>query len=300
MNIYLSSFTVDALKAYIALFPHAVLNILVSFGLRNESMYSFLHEYKDNINSIVLDSGAFTKNSAKSSDLRAAITFCGYKAFLQRYAGHFDYCFNFDENFEAEYWYENQVYLDQLHAEGHSNVVPVVHSYTEEEVECYLRKGYPIIALGFSEQHKNPANIRKLSHMIHDAGAKVHVLGVSTWNGLANAPIAYCDSSSWIQHSMYGTLLFWNEARADSSFADCTDRIKFVDKTGKTPRSPHYYHDYEYADTLSVWLYETFGWEYYELMNPDNFMKRTLVNIHYFVELQRRITAHYNQLGFAI
>ncbi len=296
MNLYLSSFTAKHLEAYIAFFPKEKLNILVSYGLRNKSIAAFLFKYANNINSLILDSGTFTLNFAQKKATREKIDFTGYRAFLRELGHLFDYVFNFDSEFDEYGQVQNDRHMDILLGDGHK-VVPVVHTYTEREVSHYLKQNHPIIALGYSKD-KSKANIEKCCNQIHDAGAKAHVLGVSTWNRLAHTPVAYCDSSSWVQHGMYGCIQYWNESRKVKPDSDKTDSIRFLDTISAKKTDKPYYHNYDYLDELDSWIKETFGWEDYVLPNIENKDKRTLVNIHYFVQLQKRITEHHAKLGF--
>lgn len=292
MRLYLSSFTTDHLLNYLKLFPETKMNILVSYGLRNKSIPGFLFDYADNINSLILDSGTFTMNFAKQRSTCDRIDFTGYRAFLKIFGDRFDYVFNFDSDFSTEGQQNNDRYLKTLQDDGH-NVVPVVHSYTGEEVESYLDAGHKLIALGFSRTRKTTYNITRLCKLIHDNGAKAHVLGVSAWNKLSRIPIAYCDSSSWVQHGMYGCIQYWNKNKATKPGGDKTDSIRFLDSANRR-KSDHYYHDYESKEELYAWIKDTFGWDEHVLPSIDGRSKRTLVNIHYFVELQRRLTKFHN------
>ena len=296
MNLYLSSFTTQHLVEYTRLFPDEKLNILVSYGLRNQNIADFISEHEDKINSLILDSGTFTMNFAQQEVTRKKIDFEGYRAFLKTIGHRFDYAFNFDSNFADHGQDDNDRYMRILQDDG-LNVVPVVHSYSEREVKHYLKEGHTIIALGYSEGKKTEANIKKLSQMIHDNGAKVHVLGISTWKKLAHTPVAYCDSSSWMQYGRFGIIQYWNEDKIVPADSDKTDSIHFKDSLD-SKSAKHQFHDYAHGKQLYKWIKDEFGWDYYELMASDSMMKRTLVNIHYFVQLQKRITAHHEKLGF--
>lgn len=296
MNLYLSSFTTKQLEAFIQLFPGIKLNILVSYGLRNKSIADFLFKYQGNINSLILDSGTFTMNFAQQKATRERIDFNGYRAYLRELGHLFDFVFNFDSEFDEYGQAQNDRHMNILLDDGHP-VVPVVHTYKDKEVEHYLKQGHPIIALGYSKD-KTKANIERCCKLIHDGGAKTHVLGVSTWGKLAHTPVAYCDSSSWIQHSIYGCIQFWNENRVAGSNGDKTDTFRFLDTKVPKKTDKPFYHEYKHQEVFDTWLKDTFGWEDYVLQDVKNKDKRTLVNIHYFVELQKRITEHHAQLGF--
>ena len=234
MNLYLSSFTIEALTEYNLLFPDEKLNVLLSYAYRNGNYYHFLNTHRDKINSLILDSGTYTKNKSTNIGLTESIRFEGYKAYLKSFDCAYDYYFNYDRNFSPEGVFENLYYQTRLQDCGHFPV-PVVHDYNRSELYFYLyneRYSSETIALGFAKDKLK--NIERLSWEIYDCGKKVHVLGVSSYNKLKETPIAYTDSSSWMQYSNYGQIRFWNENKRFrgnklSSDPDFTDTINFLD-----------------------------------------------------------------------
>ena len=294
MRIYLSSFTEQALFEYVKIFPSSKLNILISYGLRNASYKTFIENNERNINSLILDSGTYTLNFAKDLALRQKINFSGFCAFIEQFENSFDYIFNFDKYFDDNGMMRNMYYQEKLEELGYKNIVPVVHNYSGEDLDYLIHKGYKLIALGYSKE-KNQKNIVKLANKAYSNKVKVHVLGVSSYKKLANAPIAYCDSSSWVHYSLNGVLNYWNPKK-DSS--DKTDSLHFAHDGTRNPNwKGYYYSDYLYLEDLKKYLDETFGYDYHDLLDPKS-IKRQIVNIRYFVELQERITKKQTDLGY--
>ena len=262
MRIYLSSFTENAFYAYTEKFPEDKLNILISYGLRKSYYSNFIKQHRSRINSLILDSGAFTLNSAKSEALKKKISLEGYIAYCKRFGHAFDFYFMFDKNFTNDGLMENFECQRKMENEG-LTPVPVVHNYTGEDTSYFIQRGYELIALGFSEsKDKTQENIGKLSYQIHNAGRKVHVLGISAYDKLAEYPIAYSDSSSWGQNRIYACIPFWNE---NNPGTDKTDFIYFKDRV-KTKDRKHWYDEYKDKDLLKEYLSSTFGYSYFDLL----------------------------------
>ena len=291
MLIYLSGFSTRELEEYIKRVPQAKLNVLLSYGLKNSDYRNFLEKSHENINSVILDSGAFTANfSSKPQDL--SFIFQGYKSFCQYYANSYDFAINYDLDFGKGDYSNNYKYLDELRKAG-INVVPVVHDYTGDEVDLYLNGDYKIIATGYSEEEKTKNNLAELAKKIYDAGRKVHALGVSNFSWLATTPIHYSDSSSWAKYSAYGFMPFWNSALTSQ---DKTHIIKFTDFK-KQYTEKHLYSNYAYKQDLEKYLHDRLGYKYIDLLSPET-NRRRIVCIDYYVQLQDVLTRLHARLGF--
>ena len=311
MKIYLSSFTIEALTEYCKIFPDEKLNILLSFAFRSNKYLEFMTTYKDKISSLILDSGAFTLNSSTNKKLLDGITFEAYKGYLNLFSDNFDYYFNYDANFDKDGLFDNLYYQVNLQNKGHKPV-PVVHNYQDSELELYLNEphwSHDIIALGYAEDKWEGDNIERLALRIHEAKKKVHVLGVASYRKLVNTPIQYSDSSSWVQYGKYGQIRFWNVNKDPGKIKnindpDMTDTINFKDGYTKVKAKEKFSDDYYYTTYygkkyLEEYLGNVFGWEWHELLPPKN-IKRMLVNIHYFVQLQKRITERHIAQKFLV
>lgn len=291
MLIYLAGFSTRELEEYVRCIPQARLNILLSYGLKNSDYRNFLQTNHKNINSVILDSGAFTANFSKQPQ-KLKFTLAGYKSFCVHYAGCYAYAINYDLEFEKGEIWENYSYLRDLRSAG-VNVVPVVHDYSGDELSLYLKDDYGIIALGYSKKEKNKVNVGSQANIIYNAGKKVHALGVTNFNWLANTPIHFADSSSWAKYTAYGFLPFWNSALQSN---DKTHLLKF-DDLKKSQKSKYYYKTYPYKKDFTDYLGSRFNYKYIDLLAPKS-IKRRIVSIDYYVQLQAAVTRMHAALGF--
>ncbi|WP_428565083.1 MAG: hypothetical protein ACP59X_03440 [Solidesulfovibrio sp. DCME] len=291
MFIYLAGFSTRELEEYVRCIPQARLNVLLSYGLKTSDYRNFLETNHKNINSVILDSGAFTANFSSNPE-NLKFTFAGYKTFCEQYSQSYDYAINYDLDFEKGEIWGNVDFLRQLKEAG-VNVVPVVHDYSGDELELYLQNGYDIISLGYSKNEKTNANIKSQSETIYKAGHKVHALGVSSYDWLANTPIHFADSSSWSKYPAYGFLPFWNQTLPGN---DKTHILKFDDiKSSK--KSKHHYKTYAHKQDLVDYLQDRFGYKYIDLLSTKS-IKRRIVSIDYYVQLQNAVTQNHLSLGF--
>ena len=125
MRIYLSGFSTRELEEYVRCIPQAKLNILLSYGLKTGDYRNFLDKNHKNIDSLILDSGAFTANFTENKE-NLKFTFEGYKSFCLKYKDRYDFAFNYDIDFDKNNFSTNYMYLKRLREEG-INVVPVIH-----------------------------------------------------------------------------------------------------------------------------------------------------------------------------
>lgn len=276
MKFYLSSFTIDALNKYVEIFPKEKLNILLSYGLRNGN-YKPLFE-NGNVDSIIIDSGAYTLNFATDENLKSKISFGGYLKFL-KYINYF-YAFSYDADFDEGGWLNNIKYFDIARGKN-SELVPVIHSYGVNEIDAYLEKGCEIIALGWSK-YKKKEHISRCANYIYRHGAKVHLLGGTDYNILKDNPIDYGDSSSWVQHSTYGDVVYWkNGKKITFHFFDLRNSIKNSQKE---------------IDSFSSYIKnETKGRLCYDDLKFKNPINRQVMNIRFFVNLQSLVTRYHQQ-----
>ena len=149
MKLYHASLSLKVLLKYHESFPEKKLNVLRTFGDLNHEMKAFCKTYRDKVGSLILDSGTWTLNNAKT-DLMNKINCKNYKDYVAEFGKHFNFYFNFDSDFlgdETETNYQNQVALEEQGLKP----VPVVHDIEGNEIDHYIDKGYSIVALGSSQ-----------------------------------------------------------------------------------------------------------------------------------------------------
>jgi len=302
IKIFLSSFTFKILLAYKAIFPKAEMNVLLSFGTRSQDYIDMIFTYRHMINSLICDSGAFTKNFANAMTA-AKISLDGFIAFGKQplIQKAFDFIFNYDENFNLDGFETNLRNMLKM-KNANFNSVPVVHDYLGvvfDEIEYFVNKGYPLIALGYSK-HKmvdGKENIKQAVSKIVKGKSRVHLLGISSYDILAENPIHYSDSSSWAQEGLYGCTIWWNPCKQGENK---TDRIRFLDRENSHKRHTHHIGNYEYIDEFQRYLKDQLGMTLLDLCGHDKEFNRQLVNVHFFVQLQDRVREAHKQKGIIL
>ena len=292
MKIFLSSYSTTTLRAYRRIFPDARVNALRSFGGSEGDHGNFLKN-RQFIDEVGLDSGAWTANR-QGPDADFNINRETYADFLDMMAPHFDIYFNFDIDFSSngfEQNLENQRYLERRGF----HPVPVVHDLYGSEIAYYIDQGYPTVAIG-STQVQTVEDIIEPVNKLYEAGVKVFLCGTTRYSFLAQLPIWGADSSTWHQAGATGYILYWNHR---SNRLDKTEQIHLAKGQGQTDNKT-YLHDYEHRDEVLDYLQNTFGFDHYNLLGSDQYLNRQIVNVHHFVEMQRRVTADHKRLGFRV
>lgn len=295
MRIYLVGLTIRSLLVYRAMFPNERVNVLLSFGRRDQDKYGFFVTHRNKVNSIMLDSGAFTLNWADRKP--AGLTIEDYKDYARYHSRYVDFLFNLDSDFSVNGHYTDRInYRNQviLEAAGR-DPVPVIHDIDGSEVRDYINRGrHKMLAVG-SSLLGDPSGIEIAVNMIHSAGILVHLFGTTSFKLLANNPVSSSDASTWGQEASLGYILFWNPNRIGKSK---TDHIQFTEYAGRLPGGHVRFEDYEFLDDLVVYLMNTFSFGLSDLMGPSGLLHRQIVNIHYFIELEKRINEEHRRRGF--
>jgi len=291
IKIFLSSFTLRVLLAYKNLYQKAEMNVLLSYGTRSQDYYDMIFTFHHLINSLICDSGAFTKNFANAMTA-AKISLEGFISFFKQpqIQKKFDIIMNYDEIFEMNGFETNLRNMWKIE-DKKIPCAPVIHDYLGvvfDEIGYFLEKEYPLIALGYSE-HKmvdGKNNIQYAVNRIVNAGSKVHLLGISSYDILAENPIHYCDSSSWAQEGIFGCIIWWNPNKPGENK---TDRIRFLDRENSHLRHTRHIGNYEYVEEFQNYLKDQLGMKLLDLCGHDKEFNRQLVNVHFFVQLQDRV-----------
>jgi len=294
MRIYLSSIQPKVIDKYLAVFPEAKLNILISFAYKNNSFPEYYGRLKKHISSLILDSGAFTLNNLAKNQTKC-VTVEQYRDYLKSFGKYYDYVFSFDRHFHKDSLKENIVYHEKLRG-SHDRIVPVIHNFFGEDADTYIKMTDPVVAIGFSDDKKRPENVAWITRKLHEAGKVVHALGISNYNRLATNPIALCDSSSWTQPGQFNKLQIWLESNQG---ADKTENIYFEDhaKTRSVNDPDHVYNTHKKKDEI-VSHVESLGLKYEDLLYSTGMDNRLVVQIHYFQTLQAIVTESHKKIGW--
>ena len=280
----------EVLLEYKKQHPEAELNALLSYGTRESNYPQMLITHRDKIGSLILDSGAFTKNISQS-DRTAGITLPGYMAYLKYNYKYFDFAFTYDQDFNLDGFDTNYPIMKKIITAGYP-VVPVVHDYIGEErdeISVYVEERHPIIALGYSKHKKQNAieNIKKAIKPILAAGLKIHLLGLTSLEVHSNVPVHYSDSSSWAQEGLYGCTVWFNPNRVDKNFGQ--SRMYFKDRDKSSRDKATILDNHPDREVFLEYVNSQLGLTYEDLYGHFCDFNRQLVNVHYFIQLQDKI-----------
>ncbi len=302
MRIYLSSLTIPVLLHLHHLFPNRKINVLRSFALMDPDEHLFYDGSITNIESLMFDSGVYTKVNAKSGNY-GHVTLDNYIKYLQTHKHHYEFYSNYDEDFTARGFKTNLQNLEQMRSAG-LDPFPVLHDYYMRELRHYLNNDFEFIALGGLRIPGRKGQQRKESHISYAMSqiptdkVKTHLFGASSYKLLVKYPFFSCDSSSWAQNNKYGFVLYWNWALQDKE--DKTEKLFFIDKIRDYFRTDRNYWE-TYGGKSGVEKREAFinnlGFTYYDLMGPRSHHYRALLNAIYYLTLEDVITAKWNKVS---
>ncbi len=277
MKIFQASMEPEVLMRYSELFPDRRVNVLLSYAISRDNNW-FTTKARDIVGGLILDSGTYTFNYSKQKENLGDLLE-RYRAYLQEFGSSYDYYINFDDDFSKNGFkvnFDNQEYL-----EAYGLIpVPVVHDVKGDEVDIYLDKGCPIIAIGSSEGSGREV-LKPIVDKIHRAEREVHIMGSAKVDLLMNLPIEYCDSSSWAQRGAYGEVAIWDKA---SNILNKT--LKFNER--KILTHPD-------RDLLEDYLWEYFKMNIQDIQGSHNHFNKKIVNLHYSLELEAAITGKWLQ-----
>jgi hypothetical protein len=281
MVIYHASPNFLICKRYYEIFNDP-LTVLLSMALIGNDTYLFLSNRGKIFSIIILDSGAWSVVSGRSD-----LTLERYMAYLKAHGIKFDFYFNFDTDFTDQGFSHNISHQIRLEKAG-TNPIPVVHNFYDEEIDVYIDRGYEKIALG----SKQATSVDVLAHAVDriktgNPDVEIHWFGGSTYDWLIDLPIASCDTTSWAKTGAYGEIQYWNDHKKGENK---TDTI-YVGGRLKEMKEDYHYVDYPWRDELDNYMRTTFGFEepFAALTGYGDKENMQLVNLRYYVELERRI-----------
>ena len=281
MRIYQASMSLAILKKYFELFSEK-LNILLSIALIGGETKGFLVDYRNMVDSIVADSGAWSVAKGKSMLSIDAVI-----AYFKQWGHLFEKYFNFDTNFSDKGFKDNYSNQRKMEKEG-LHPVPVVHNFFDSEIDFYMSsEKHPWLALG-SAQSKSLNDLQYAVDRIKrkDPTVKIHWFGGSRYDWLIQTQLASCDTSSWVKTGSFGDILYWNNHKEGLNKAD---RI-YVGGYVKD-EDDRYYHfvNYPWRKELEEYLDKNFGFEYGDLLGYEDQFNIQLVNTRFYAELEKRV-----------
>ena len=292
MKIYMASLHLKTLKEYHKRFPNEKLNVLRSFNGRDKNEFHLMNTHRDKIDSLIFDSGAYTKNYAQNSGFN--ITIDTYKDYLLSNEKYFDFYFNLDEDFTNNGFginYENQLSLEDVGLKP----VPVIHNIYSDEADVYIKNNYKIVAIGSAQiKNSDPEIIRPVVEKLYDNEICVHLFGTTSYKLLVNLPIFSCDASTYALNSAFGNIFYWNPSK---SAENKTDNI-YLEEYYSDKNKRYTWFSYPYQKELKEYLYEQFKWTYNDLLSSKYF--QYVVNARYYKVLEKHVTNEHIKKGFNI
>ena len=124
---------------------------------------------------------------------------------------------------------------------------------------------------------------------------KIHVFGTTNYENLIEVPVFSVDSSSWGTMGKFGNIAFWNpeSEETDKSEYIYLDRYYHTDKPAE-----HHFATYYCKRLLEEYLAKTFNFTYHDFLGEGGYYNMQVVNLHHYIELEKRITAEHRKRGF--
>ena len=122
-----------------------------------------------------------------------------------------------------------------------------------------------------------------------------HVFGMTTPKLIRHIPVYSCDSKTWLDYGSRGRVLYWNP---ENPGLDKTDILYFPKRQNPHSSGPGvYYHDYPYLEPFKEYIGGKLHLEIGHLLGLGHDKYRELVNVLYFLELEKMITEEQRQEG---
>lgn len=289
MILYLSSLNSRILDIYFAIFKRMV-SALLSYALIDSDTGEMIKRKGTKLRSICFDCGAWTdQKSPNPTDID------DYINYLLVAGKHYDFYFNLDQDFDENYFSGlNLKHLLKLEAAG-LQPTPVIHSLYDGEIEYYIDRGYKMLALGSSYATRPDALKFVFDKFSKYPDTKIHIFGTASYENLIHVPAYSVDSSSWGTSGKFGELNYWNP---ESEKVDKTERVYIGGYYHPNVEKENHFLNYRYRIQLEEYLYNTFRYTYEDLLGDNGYYNLQVVNIHYYVELEQRITEEHRKRGF--
>ena len=247
-------------------------NILMSYPLLKGNAYKLTKEYRDMIDSLYLDSGAFSASRGKFK-----LTVSEYRRYIKRYGHLFDAVFNLDDDFNnPDHNYNNQAYLEEALSEMTVRPIPVIHDKDDpfQEFEVYVKQGHDYIAVGSNS--KLPDDVyKKIKDNFPDV--KIHMFGSLNRKMLMNHKPYSADATTWAIQAGNGRIYYWDPLDQDDYLIYGGER-EVNDETIKT------FDSFHHKTELEAFLLEKFRYDRNDLLTSTE--ARRIVNLYFFKQLE--------------
>jgi hypothetical protein len=296
-TLYLAGLLYDAAARYKSRFTDDEVNTLLSNGRVKPGYLETFVKNCNHFNSIILDSGTWTLNNVSEDKDATKADFHTYLTYLNYFKHHFDYYFNYDEDFSKTRYWTNQNYQDRLEQANHTPIYVIHDAHNRQEIDFCLRRGYKMVAIGSAELKGPIDELREIVMFFHAKRIKVHFLGCTQFERLATMPVFSCDSSTWTRMGSEGYVLWWNKAKSDF---DKTEKI-YLKTNGPKSARKHYIEDNDPDFRFRDYLRLTHGLTPLDLKGKssgETLINRAMVNMKYFIDLQEQVRQEHTKRGY--
>ena len=249
------------------------LNVMVSYPYCKGNVYKLAVEYRDMIDELYLDSGAFPAQKGK-----VTITVSEYRRFIRRYGHYFNAVFTLDDNFtNPDHNFNYQAYLEEALADSDKRPVPVIHDEKNpfEEFETYVEQGHDYIAIGSNKKLSD-----KVFEKIREKfpGVNIHMFGNLNRKMLFGHNPYSADASTWANQAGMGSIYYWDPNDSRDYLINLGGREKKDD-----------FNSFKHKAELESFLSEKFGYDHSRLLTDHS--ARWIVNLYFFKQLEDILNA---------
>jgi hypothetical protein len=279
MKIFAATSNVEIIRKFYEKTVGIKLNYLISYFYLNGQAYKATTEYRDMIDTLFLDSGAYSASTG-----RAKVSVSEYRTYLKLYGHLFDEYFNLDDDFDDpghNQW--NQEFIENGLPKGAKKPVPVIHDENNPfgEFAEYAELGYKFIALGSSTKLPDDFYTRaKESYPKVD----IHVFGRLNWRELTEHRPYSADAKTWLDVAAIGSILYWDPDTNERHTVNMGSRVK-------NSQAGTLFKTFEKRDKLEQFLDQTFQYSYRDLISKGDYEKRSIVNLYYFWQMQNYLNS---------
>ena len=254
------------------------LNVLISYAYLKGNGVKLTKTYRNKIDSLYLDSGAFSASMGK-----VHISLSEYRRFIRRFGTRFDEVFTLDDKFDdPDHNMNNQYYLEEDLPEGAKRPIPVLHDKKDpfKEFTEYVDQGHDYIAVG--------SNMKKdvLDKIWKDfPEIKIHIFGKLNRKLLFDYRPYSADASTWKKAVGFGKVMFW-DTEDDKEYT-----IDFGEREGTNNNSIPF-DKFHHKDQFETLLSDNFG--YNRNMMISDYKAKQIVNLYFFKQLENIINSKSN------
>jgi hypothetical protein len=254
------------------------LNVLVSYAYLKGNGVKLTKRYRDKIDSLYLDSGAFSASRGK-----VHISLSEYRRFIRRFGNLFDEVFTLDDQFDNPGHNQmNQIYLEEQLPEGSRRPIPVIHDKIDplKEFKEYVDQGHGYIAVGSNMS-------KKVLDAIWNSYPEIwiHLFGKLKRQFLFDYKPYSADASTWAKAVGYGKIYYW----------DPEDEKEYPINLGEREGSDDNrisFDNFHHKNQLESFLNDKFGYNRTQLIS--DFTGKRIVNLYFFKQLEAIINSHSN------